>query len=97
MIYHYVGVTLVNLLVMMIVFFVYLNHQSLFEMDVCNNSLYSCTVFTLNQKRKWTLDTYSTLIIFYTNSIDGQCHISYEREISPSIRIIASYDLEIHA
>ena len=32
------------------------------------------------QKRK--VDTFSTLIISYTNSIDGKCHISYEREIN---------------
>ena len=31
------------------------------------------------QKKK--VDTYSTLIISYTNWIDGKCHISYEREI----------------
>ena len=34
---------------------------------------------TLNKKRKWT----STLIISYTNSIDGKCHHMKEREIPP--------------
>ena len=32
------------------------------------------------QKKK--VDTFSTLIISYTNSKDGKCHISYEREIN---------------
>ena len=31
------------------------------------------------QKKK--VNTYSTLIISYTNSIDGKCNIPYEREI----------------
>ena len=33
------------------------------------------------QKKK--VDTFSTLIISYTNSIDGKCYIAYEREIHP--------------
>ena len=42
------------------------------------------------------MNTYSTLIISYTNSIDGKCHIIWKRN-SSSIRIIANDDLEIHA
>ena len=46
------------------------------------------------QKKK--VDTFSTLIISYTNSIDGKWY--HMKENSSSIlRIIASYDLEIHA
>ena len=40
------------------------------------------------EKKKYTqqkkkVDTFSSLIILYTTSIDGKCHISYERKISP--------------
>ena len=38
-------------------------------------------VYTLNKKKK--VDTFSTLIISYTKSIDGKCYISYGREIHP--------------
>ena len=37
-------------------------------------------IYTQHKKK---VNTYSTLIISYTNSIDGKCHISYEREIPP--------------
>ena len=32
---------------------------------------------------KKKVDTFSTLIMSYTNSVGGKCHISYEREIYP--------------
>ena len=32
-------------------------------------------------QQKMEVNTYSTLIISYTNSIDGKCNIPYEREI----------------
>ena len=37
-------------------------------------------IYTQHKKK---VNTYSTLIISYTNSIDGKCHIPYEREIPP--------------
>ena len=52
-------------------------------------------IYIHSTKKK--VDTFSTLNISYTNSIDGKCNISYERKKSSSIRIIAVYDLEIHA
>ena len=40
-------------------------------------------IYTLYTQQKKKVNTYSTLIISYTNSIDGKCHISHEREIPP--------------
>ena len=61
-------------------------HQYFEVITVCLGGTYlSCcewyTEYTLNEKKK--VDTFSTFIISYTNSIDGKFHISYEREIPP--------------
>ena len=37
------------------------------------------TIYTQQTKK---VDTFSTLIVSYTKSIDGKCDISYEREIA---------------
>ena len=57
--------------------------------DTCNDCKYT------HQNRK--VNTYSTLIISYTNSIDGKCPYIIWKRNSSSIRIIANDDLEIHA
>ena len=40
-------------------------------------------IWTIYTQQKKKVDTLSSLIILYTTSIDGKCHMSYEREIYP--------------
>ena len=46
--------------------------------SICHYSWIPKLLYTLQKKK---VDTFSTLIISYTNSINGKCYISYERKI----------------
>ena len=46
----------------------------------CDCEKIALMIYTQLKKK---VDTYSTSIISYTNTIHGECHISYEREILP--------------
>lgn len=50
------------------------------SMHAQNNWYLIHTNYTQHKKK---VDTLTTLIVSHTNVIDGTCHMSYEREISP--------------